>query len=309
VDPTRLEHLCQASVDTYFIPERDVDWEAPMSVQTSPVPESCIYVAGLAEFRRLDPAGRARVGSCEFAAMLSAFIRLENAINTKIGQLVHRSEACAAELPYLLHVLEEEARHSRMFARLINRIGVGGFRAKGMFGAVERLGTWALSKSDRAFFLSVLAVEEVTDQLFAAILADGRGLTPIVEQVCKIHRVEEARHIFFVRDKVEQALTGSGPIQWLLRVAAPVLHLLVFELLVTPEVYRRSGMCPSVFSAWRTWWRARNSPHRKRLRARCTDRARRFFTSIGAMRGSYPVWTALKGPQDSSSQPRPTIAQ
>lgn len=285
MDLARLSHLCEASVDTYFIPERDIDWDVPVSTQRSPIPESCVYAAGLEEFRMLPRAGRARVGWCEFVAMLSAFIRLENAINTKIGTLVRRADVSAAEVPYLLHVLEEEARHSRMFALLISRAGIGGFPPRGIFGAAERFAAWALSKCDRVFFLSVLAVEEVTDQLFAAILVDECVLPVTVKQVCKLHRVEEARHIFFMRDKVEEALAESRVFRGLLRVTAPILLFFVFELLVPPAVYRRAGMCQSRSAAWRIWWRARSTPHRKRLRARCTERARRFFAEIGAVPG------------------------
>jgi predicted metal-dependent hydrolase len=176
-----------------------------------------------------------------------------------------------------------------MFARLVEVAGAGSYPRRGVFGWIERVGRRIIAASDALSFLGMLCVEEVTDALVARILA-AHPADPRVAAVCRIHRVEEARHMELARSLLRERRLQ----RLMLRNLAPLLLRLVFDLLVSPDVYRQAGIAESRPASWRLWWRCRRTPERRAL---CREGARRMeglLADLGALDAQTRlVWAAV----------------
>lgn len=293
MEAAHLEKLCAASATKSFVPEKDVGWGIPFDTSRPALPSSVISLAGSPEYAQLDEASRVSLAKFELASIFSTFVRFENVIN---GYLARFAQTCASDdalLPYTLHVMEEEARHSRMFARVINDLRTGPFPRAGVFGVVEALGAAVIRTRPALFYTGVLAVEEITDQVMAAAL-EAPDLHPTVADVSRIHRIEESRHMDFVREVVRDRYREAGRLEkFLTRVAAPLLAFLVFELLISPAVYRRAGLAANRAEGWALWRRARVSRSRSELRQRAVGRMREWISNEGWAAGvAARLWSS-----------------
>lgn len=296
MDAGLLSQLCRASLEKGFQPERDVPWGSPPLPEAEPIlPDPVLSLHGGADFGRVAPLLRARLARHEVASMFSAFIRFEGFLNEWLSGWVTLAEPGDGITRYALHVIEEEARHSRMFARLIGELGVGAYPRRGWLGLCESAGMGLMRRSRLLFLLGMLGVEEISDALFARILAAPGG-DPVLRGVCRIHRVEESRHMEFARQWLRESYAEAGPAErWLLRVLAPAILSLIFEVFVDPDVYRRSGVAPGRRQALALWWRTRRSAPRRALRRDCTARITRLFEEMGAIPASTrPLWQAAR---------------
>lgn len=293
MDPHRLAKLCHASLTKTFVPEKDVAWGTPFDGVGSPLPDSMLSLAGTPEFERMGPERRRELACHELASMFSAFVRFESVINGYLARLSQRRPTSEATLPYVFHIVEEEARHSRMFARCIEELGTGAYPRRGLVGALEWLAARGIERRAATFYLGTLCVEEVTDRVLARAL-ESDHLHPMVGDIARIHRIEESRHMDFVRDQLRETYDAAGPLERaLVRVLAPVVALLVFELLLSPAVYRRTGLAGSNLQSWRLWWRARGSRQRSELRRFSVARIRDWLDDSGLIGGATRrLWAA-----------------
>ena len=287
-----LSRLCEASLSKFFVPEKDVGWGVPFDDGTGPVlPEDVVSLCDTTLYGRLAARERARLARHELASMCSAFVRFEGLLNQTLSRLVRTGDPLDPTLPYVMHVIEEEARHSRMFARLVQETGCGSFPLAGGHGAVERAGESIIGSSKPLFFVAMLAVEEITDAVIARVLAYP-GCHPMVHDVFRIHRVEESRHMQFGREAVREIFESAGLVErQMIAFAAPMIAFLIFEMLVPPGVYVRAGVASSSRKARRLWREARISPRRSDLRRESVGRLVGLFSEIGVInQRTRPLW-------------------
>ncbi|MCA9511805.1 MAG: diiron oxygenase [Myxococcales bacterium] len=291
MDLAKIDRLRRASVTKSYLPEKDVGWGVPYGSAHPALPSEVVSLRDLPEYAALDAAGRDALARHELASMFSTFVRFEAVINAYLARYAQKCASDDPLLPYALHVVEEEARHSRMFARAVDELGTGPYPRRGLFGRAEALGAALIWTSPSLFFLGVLAVEDVTDLVMAAAL-EHPELHPTVAEVSRIHRVEESRHMEFMREVILERYTRAGAVERAaMRVAAPMLALLVFTLLVSPRVYERSGVAGGTWASWRLWMRATRSPSRARLRASSVARMRRWLDQHGLVEGiASRIW-------------------
>lgn len=296
MDSALLAQLCRASVQKGHPPERDVPWGSGLAQDLDPLlPDSVASLAGLPDFASLSPALRASVARHETSAMFSAFVRFEGFLNERLADWVTRHAAASEIGSYALHVIEEEARHSRMFLRLVDELGTGSYARRGGLGWLEACGMSAMRCSHPLFLFGMLAVEEISDAFFARILAAPGG-HPALRAVCRIHRIEESRHMAFARDWLRESYAAAGRFEQLaLRLLAPAILMLTFEVFVPPEVYQRAGIASGRRSALRLWRRVRASAQRRALRRECSARLTRHCEEMGAIpRAIRPLWQAAR---------------
>ena len=292
--PELLERLERASLSKFSVPERDIDWRPPfLDDLGAAIPEETLSLYSLPIFDRMSSKERAHLARHEIASTFSISIRFEDALIRTLARMVQRSDPLEPEIPYLLHEVEEEARHNRMFVRLIREIGVGSYPLDGWFGRFEYGLSSLVNRCPSLFLTSVLAVEDITDRLFATWLA-WEGTHPVVRQVCRIHRMEEARHIGFGEAYLSDRYPRAGAVErGLVRYLGPLTARLIFDLLVPPSVYVRAGVVPGPREAWRLWREACASQHRSRFRRECVASLAGCLDRIGAIdRHSRRVWVA-----------------
>jgi hypothetical protein len=302
LDQGLLTKLAQASISKGYEPETEIDWSRVVPQDALVLPDWGLSLSGLPEMGKIPDGVRRALARHEVSSTFSMSIRFEETLIRNLGKHVQHADPEAPELSYLLHVIEEEARHNRMFIRLIEKMGVGGYPARGLLGFLQHRLLGIIRASGCFFYLGVFGVEEITDRIFAEWVQDAET-DESVKAVCRIHRIEEARHRRFSLDALRSAYVAAGPLHKLATaVVAPFVVNAIFDVLVPPSVYVRSGLVKSRGASWWLWFRARQTPARLALRQRCAAPVLAALTSLGAApRPMVPVWRLLGTPLDGSS--------
>ena len=286
-----LGKLESASVRKSFSPDADVEWGQRPDAAGGPVLAiESLSIAGTPFADELSETELALLARHEVSSMFSAFIRFEGVLNQALARQVRNEHPDSPRIAYMLHIVEEEARHSRMFARLISELGVGGYPPSGAIGVLERVLEPAIANSSLFFAYSMLAVEAVTDTVLEQFLRSGAKYQALVD-VCRIHRVEEARHIAFAREALADSWRdASRTKRFALRCAAPVVAAAIYEALVPPEVYRRAGIATGVGESVRIWAACHKSEQRGSLRRAALSRMRCELERVGDRAVSDRGW-------------------
>ena len=99
----------------------------------------------------------------------------------------------------------------------------------------------------------------------AVVLVEARQLTlqtPVLAQVNKYHRMEEARHLAFARLTVGELYPNAGTVErYIIRRIAPFLIDGLFDTFVHPGVYATVGL-----PTWKTWRAANRTPQRRAVK-------------------------------------------
>lgn len=291
--PRDFENLCSASLEKSYEPERVLSFAAPAPDEHPIIPDECVSIYGQPEFSRLDGKMRGTLARNEVAAAFSVSIRFEDTLIRNLARYVQHSDPLDPGVRYYLHVIEEEARHNRMFVRAIEALGVGGYPAAGWLGFIQHRLLGVIRSSRPLFFLGVLGVEEIVDRVFLGWQRSERT-HPLVRDVAKIHRVEEGRHRAFSSEMLEEIYSQSGAVaKGATCGLAPIVLNLIFDVLVPPSVYVRSGVVASKSEAWALWYRTRQSQPRMQLRSECAQPVVSLLRRLGAIpRVIEPIWSA-----------------
>lgn len=248
------------------------------------LPESQISLIGTEAMERLTEAEVCALASHEAAAFLSVFVRFEGALNEFLSREVRTATDTNPRSPYLLQVVEEEARHSRMFARAIEALGVGWYPRCGIMGIAESTALWFVLRWRPLFYQAMLAVECITDAVLASVHEESKN--EVLRTVARIHRVEEARHIDFACGEViREVRAASAPTRALLAILGPLLAYLIFELLVPPAIYVRSGVASTRLDSWKLWRERQKAEANRARRSRCVARFHAVLRDAGIATG------------------------
>ncbi|HLK43910.1 MAG TPA: diiron oxygenase, partial [Thermoleophilia bacterium] len=145
-------------------------------------------------------------------------------------------------IQYALTEIADECRHSTMFARMVERIGVPNYGPRPL---VHRLGrALPYFAYGPAMWGAVLIGEEVIDRFQREMVDDSR-IQPLMRMVNRIHIVEEARHIGFARAELTRAVSEMPrrelPYH---RLLLSHVAFIVCRSLINPRVYAAVGLDP-----------------------------------------------------------------
>jgi hypothetical protein len=209
------ERLSAASVRRRSEAFRDVDWERPDHQIHADDPRweaaaSWDPLGASAWYRDQSPDRRAAIGLCRQVGILKVGIEFERVLAEGLLRFAARLPNGHPAFRYVYHEITEEAQHSMMFQELIDR---SGFDPP---GAVDHIQALFRRIADLAcelpvlFFLAVLSGEESFDHINRQMLATP-STHPLMAQICRIHVVEEARHVSFARAYVRDAVRRLDP--------------------------------------------------------------------------------------------------
>lgn len=238
-------HLALSSTP-YHDPVARVRWDR-LRLDEYWLPAEAMSLHGLPEFMRLPEPQRMRLSQYEFLNFLEAGLWLEGMFMERIARsLAHRSSDRTA-LRYRLHELREEAGHSLMFLELMERSGLYiPAHCRRSVPLAHMFGRYAPIES-LAFWLAVLIGEEIPDRLNRYIRRNGHAVCPVVIEMSTAHMIDEARHINYARQLIDERLNGVGP--WRKAGVRAVIHRLlrqfvsVFYYPAAP-VYELAGLSP-----------------------------------------------------------------
>lgn len=243
----------------------------PDEVITTPLgpgqvlPDELLSIAGLPDLlESLSPEQKQVLAREEVASISTAGVRFEAVLMAGFAmEILRRDDLTDPRVTYILHELGEETRHSRLFVRLIDELAptaVHPLRKK-VFRTIERTILPRLMTKPAYFCTLVLAGEEIPD-LAQKLASEHPDTDPLIAEVSRYHRQEEARHLSFARMLLPELWAKAGRVEsFLVRHAAPTMMGNMFDLMVHPGVYATVGL-----PTWETWRRVAASPHRRALK-------------------------------------------
>ena len=235
-----LDRLLTSSAKLSYDPEKEVDWDAPLDPLHDGVnPEWCtLYGTDLWE--RMTPEQRATLTRHEAASVASIGIWFEMLLQQMLLVDIYDKDYASSEFQFALTEIADECRHSIMFAKGAQLIaGRSYLPAKPLHQAAKLL---KLTARGEVAYTSILVAEEVLDVMQRDWMR-GATVAPQVKTICKIHVVEESRHMKFARHETIEAMKGISEARRrasALQVAT--IGYFIVKSLVRPEVYAEAGL-------------------------------------------------------------------
>jgi hypothetical protein len=260
----RIDRLSMASLNRILEPEVDV----PGTIGGGQVlPDDLLTLAGLPDLlARLTLDQKRTLSREEFGSITATGVRFESVLTAGFSmEVLTTRDLTDPRVPYILHELGEETRHSRLFVRLLSQIEPSARNPLDhpLFRAAQKVVVPFLMAMPALFCVLVLTGEEVPD-LMQKLASEHPESDPMIRAVSKYHRQEEARHLAFARMIFPEQWSKAGPLErFLVRYVAPRIALGMFNTIVHPGVYATVGL-PS----WKTWRAVIRSPKRVELRHR-----------------------------------------
>jgi hypothetical protein len=237
------ERLLTASSRRSYDPVVTIDWEAPFVPGAYWLPPSRSSLWGTPLWDGLTEEQRIELTKHEVASAASAGIWFETVLMQMLIREYYDQDPTSRHAQYALTEVADECRHSIMFGRLIERLGVEPTKA---CWRDHTLGRFLKATATGAhMYAAILVAEEILDAFQREIAADA-SLQPLIRMVSHIHVVEEARHVRYAREELARQVASSGTVRLaysravIARAAASVVSRLVH-----PDVYRSVGIDPS----------------------------------------------------------------
>ncbi len=275
---TSLLHQLSTNSVPYHDPLTKLNW-SELSLEDFWLPESALSLHGVPEFETLSVTTRKRLSQYEFIHFLQAGMWLEGIFLQRVSKdLINISNEAA--YTYSLHEIREEAGHSLMFLKLMEKSGLPLPPL-----AVKRprladfLGRHAPNNSV-IFWLAVLIGEEVPDRYNRHVrLSPGGAVNTLIKQMCTLHIIDEARHIAHTRSALETAFKSVGKIhKQFLTVLMKHLMAQFLETFYYPhkQIYDLAGL-PTEYN----WRELARNPSRHAFVLECVGPTLRFLAERG----------------------------
>ncbi|MEU5262707.1 diiron oxygenase [Amycolatopsis sp. NPDC021455] len=276
--------LLKSSAKNSYDPYVDVDWDAPLAEDKAYMPLERVSLYGTDLWAKLTPEQRIELSKHEIASIMSVGLWFEIILMHLLARYVFDLDARTEHAQYALTEIGDETRHSVMFARTAERLGVPRYGVpKVVHRAAKVFGATATGPS---MFAAVLVAEETTDRLQRSMM-DDEGIQPLIRSVNRIHVVEEARHVRFAKEEVLREtpkLSKASLRRHRLRTALVAYG--VVDSMVDPRIYRSVGIDPHEGRA-----AALANPHFHRTRRWMAEKIVPFLREAGLIGGrSEGVW-------------------
>ena len=266
LDPTFFNHLSANSAE-YRDPLTQLPWDA-LSLVDFWLPPSALSLAGLSAFEQQTEAVQRRLSQYEFIHFTQAGLWLEGIFIERLSRSLSKTQS-HAETAYNLHEIREESGHSLMFLKLMEQSGLhlptNNFRPPWLARMLSR----HASTHSPLFWLAVVIGEEIPDWLNRHVQNHRATINPLITAMCRLHIIDEARHIARSRRSLEQQLhTQSIFKRYLLNgVAQALLQQFVRAFyLPSPAIYELAGLSPG--DKWHKL--ALHNPTRQNFLEQCT---------------------------------------
>lgn len=276
--------LLRSSAKNSYDPHVDIDWAAPLAEGKAFMPLERVSLYGTDLWTKLTPEQRIELSKHEMASIMSVGLWFEIALMHLLARYVFDLDARTEHAQYALTEIGDETRHSVMFARTAERLGVPRY---GVPKVVHRAAkVFAATAAGPSMFASILVAEETTDRLQRAMMDDD-GIQPLIRAVNRIHVVEEARHVRFAKEEVLRTtprLTRASLRRH--RVRTALVAFGVIDSMVDPRIYRSVGISPREGRA-----AALANPHFQDTRRWMAEKIVPFLRDAGLIGGrSEGIW-------------------
>lgn len=272
------ERLLEASAKHSFDPDRDLDWDAPFEEGKWFWPPELVSLYDTPMWRRMSEEQRMDLARHEAASLASLGIWFEVILMQLLVRHIYDKPLTSSHVRYALTEIEDECRHSKMFARLITHGGTPAYRVSRLHHNMARL-LKTVSTTPGSFTATLLG-EEILDWMQRLAFPDER-VQPLVRGVTRIHVIEEARHVRYAREELRRQMVSCP--RWeaeLTRVTSGQAARVFSLSFINPEVYTNVGLDRRQAVA-----QVRASGHRREVMQTGARRLTDFLDEIGVLRG------------------------
>ncbi len=259
-----LQTLSEASVHQHFEAFVDIPWDDPAYAIDLDDPRWVLPKAdslgGTEWYQSLPLERQIAIGIYRQANICKVGLQFEQVLISGIMNHLLAMPNNRPEFRYSTHEATEECHHTQMFQEFVNRSGQDVKGGPRWFRKVAPLLPLAAGPLPFLFFIGVLAGEEPIDYLQKSILRAGEDMHPLITRIMQIHVAEEARHIGFAHQYLDQRSQHLGPHQRaVLSVMMPVTMRLLCDAIMKPgkEMRRDLGIPKEVMRE--VWWKSDHS--------------------------------------------------
>ena len=237
-----VARLSQQSVVKHFDAYADIPWDDPAYAVD---PEDSRFelapdrpLGATDWYRELPAPMRARIGLNAIVTLAKRGLEFEWLL--KQGLLTYASllPDGSPEFRYCYHEVIEETQHALMFQEFVNRSGmtVPGLSER-LLKRVSRILDRYARRTPEMLFIFALGGEEPFDYFQRMILKSHHASHPLLQTICKLHIMEESRHLSFAHAHLRRMMRGLSRWRMLnLRVKTP---LVMWEMLWSMEISKR----------------------------------------------------------------------
>jgi hypothetical protein len=270
--------LLGSAARTSYDPVVDIDWDAPIPRDLYGLSPEWSTLYGTPLWDRLTEAERITLTTHEMCSISGVGIWFECLLMQLVLRDVYGEDPAQPHVQWALTEIADECRHSVMFARTAQKLGVPSYQPP---PSILKLGKVFAAKGDGASaYAAILVAEEILDIFQRDLMKDERVL-PIIRAGSQIHVVEEARHMRFAREEIARRAPGLNALQRRKhRTVVASVAAVIADNLVQPQVYAAVGLDPAKGKA-----AARaNEHHRAKLRGAAAGLVE-FLRGVGLIGG------------------------
>jgi hypothetical protein len=270
--------LLRTSAKHSYDPATEIDWDAPLAPGRYVIAPHRSSLYGTALWDRMSEEQRLELTKHEVASLYSIGIWFETILMQMLIRHVYDRPKGSAHARYAWTEIADECRHSVMFSRIAEKFGGPEY---GPGWVVHQLGRLFKTVSNGTLtFGATIYVEEILDTLQREQMAD-QSLQPVVQQVARIHVIEEARHIRYAREETLRQWPRLGPLGR--AYSRFVLALVVYfatTRLIDPKVYAAVGLNVNEAVA-----AAAANPHWRQTKQFAAHKVIAFLDEVGLIAG------------------------
>ncbi|MFI1799271.1 diiron oxygenase [Streptomyces sp. NPDC020379] len=272
------ERLLESSAKHSFDPDTELDWDAPLEEGKWFWPPELLSLYGTPMWRRMPEEQRLELSRHEAASLASLGIWFEIILMQLLVRHIYDKPVGSAHVRYALTEIADECRHSKMFARMVEKSGAPTYPVSGLHHNLARI-LKSVSTTPGSFACTLLG-EEILDYMQRLTFPDER-VQSVVRGATRIHVVEEARHVRYAREELRRQMVTCP--RWeagLTRLSSGEAARVFSLAFVNPAVYTNVGLDRREAVA-----QVRASSHRREVMQAGAKRLTDFLDEIGVMRG------------------------
>ncbi|RCW45896.1 para-aminobenzoate N-oxygenase AurF [Halopolyspora algeriensis] len=281
---TTAARLLTSSARSSFDPDLDVDWDAPLVEGKPFMPLERTSLYGTELWQRLSDEQRIELSKHEIASIMSVGLWFEICLMQALTRYAYDRDPRSAHAQYALTEIGDETRHSVMFARAVEKLGVPRYGPSRAIHNLARL--FNTTAAGPSMFGSVLVAEETLDRLQRSMM-DDENIQPLIRAINRIHVVEEARHVRYAKEAISRTMPKLGPAarHWH-RFQTALVSYFVVDSLIDPNVYAAVGIDPQEGRR-----AALANPHYQDTRRWMGEKIMPFLREEGLVGGAgMPLW-------------------
>lgn len=239
-DEDVTQRLLDSAAKLSYDPEEEIDWQAPLRDDQYGLNPEWSTLYGTALWDEMSEQQRVALTRHEVCSIMSTGIWFEMILQQMVLRDQYVQNPANSEFQFALTEIADECRHSIMFARACEKMGVRSYfpgRLSIELGrAFKTLGT-----AENAYG-GILVAEEVLDVMQRDWMR-GENVLPIVRGTSKIHVVEESRHMKFARQEIRERTDEAGPFRrWANGTLIAAIAYFIVTNMVNKKVYSAVGL-------------------------------------------------------------------